>query len=310
MTGRFYIDGIDAYAEFGVFVADTGLVNLLQYPPLKKVDSNDWPEEDGEEFDLSSPALDTRSFQMKFASHKMNRVGAFIAVMSDKGYHDLEFPAIGQSYRLRLVSQQAMTVYSRGDAFTLQFADDFPLRSYTYVAPESAMNRQCGYEIDGIDLGKYDVAILEGSLAEVLKSPAVKQNLLQNFQRTSGATYDGEIVRFKTKEVKLKCAMRARTFDAFWRNYKALLHDLTRPNERLLYVDATGYEYPCYYKSCSSGKFVPVFGNIWWVFELTLVFTSFRVGAEEYLLASEDDMLIVTEDGTSAIDLSIYDQED
>lgn len=307
MTGRFYIDGIDAYAEFGVFVADAGIVNLLQYPPLKKVDSNDWPEEDGEEFDLSAPALDTKTFQVKFASHKMNRVGAFIATMSDKSYHDFEFPAIGQTYRLRLVNQQAMTVYLRGDAFTLQFADDFPLRGYSYVAPESVLNRPSRYEIDGRDLGEYDVAVLDGSLAEVLKSPAVKQNLLQNFQRDSGAIYDGEVVRFKTKDVKLKCAMRARTFDAFWRNYKALQYDLTRPNERQLYVETTGYEYPCYYKSCSSSKFIPVAGNIWWVFDLTLVFTSFRVGAEEYLLASEDDMLIVTEDGESAIDLSIYD---
>ena len=43
------------------------------------------------------------------------------------------------------------------------------------------------------------------------------------------------------------------------------------------------------------------------VFDLTLVFTSFRVEGEEYLLASEDDMLIITEDGESAIDLSEYD---
>ena len=48
-------------------------------------------------------------------------------------------------------------------------------------------------------------------------------------------------------------------------------------------------------------------GKIWWVFDLTLVFTSFRVEGEEYLLASEDDMLIITEDGESAIDLSEYD---
>ena len=49
MIGKFNIDGIDAYERFGVFISDAGLVSLLQYPPLKKVDSNDWPEEDGEE---------------------------------------------------------------------------------------------------------------------------------------------------------------------------------------------------------------------------------------------------------------------
>lgn len=307
MIGRFNIDGIDAYGQFGVFIADTGLVGLLQYPALKKVDSNDWPEEDGEEFDLSDPALDTKTFSIKFASHKANRVGAFIERISDKSYHDFEIPAIRQTFRLRLTDQQSLVLYSCGETFTLQFADDFPLRGYAYHAPQSTMNRVCGYEIDGIDLGQYGVSILEGSLAEVEKSPAVKQNLLQNFQRESGATYDGEFVVFKTKDVKLKCAMRATAAEEFWRNYKALLFDLTRTNERQLYVDKTGYEYPCYYKSCASSKYLPMKGKIWWVFDLTLVFTSFRVESDGYLLASENDMLIITEDSQSAINLSIYD---
>lgn len=307
MIGRFNIDGIDAYEQFGIFIADTGLVGLLQYPALKKVDSNDWPEEDGEEFDLSEPTLDTKTLQIKFASHKANRVGAFIEKISDKSYHDFEIPAIKQMFRLRLTDQQSLVLYSRGETFTLQFADDYPLRGYTYLAPQSTMNRVCGYEIDGVDLGQYGVSILEGSLAEVEKSPAVKQNLMQNLQRESGAIYDGEFVVFKAKDVKLKCALRATTAEEFWRNYKALLFDLIRAEERQLYIDKTGYEYPCYYKSCTTSKFLPMRGRIWWVFDLTLVFTSFRVSGEEYLLASENGMLIITEDGQSAINLSIYD---
>lgn len=307
MIGRFNIDGIDAYEQFGIFIADTGLVGLLQYPVLKKVDSNDWPEEDGEEFDLSEPTLDTKTLQIKFASHKANRVGAFIEKISDKSYHDFEIPAIKQMFRLRLTDQQSLVLYSRGETFTLQFADDYPLRGYTYLAPQSTMNRVCGYEIDGVDLGQYGVSILEGSLAEVEKSPAVKRNLMQNLQRESGAIYDGEFVVFKAKDVKLKCALRATTAEEFWRNYKALLFDLTRAEERQLYVNKTGYEYPCYYKSCTTSKFLPMRRRIWWVFDLTLVFTSFRVSGEEYLLASENGMLIITEDGQSAINLSVYD---
>lgn len=127
-----------------------------------------------------------------------------------------------------------MTHYPRAETFTLQLSDDFPLRGYSYVVPETSITRTSGYELDGRDLGQYGVTILEGSLAEVLKSPAVKQNLLQNLQRENGAIYDGEYVAFQTKEVKLKCSLRAHTFDEFWRNYNALLYDLTRPDERLL----------------------------------------------------------------------------
>ena len=276
MIGKFNIDGIDAYERFGVFISDSGLVSLLQYPPLKKVDSNDWPEEDGEEFDLSEPALDTKTVQVKFASHKANRFGAFIAALADTSYHDFEVPAIARTFRLRLSSQQSMTHYPRAEVFTLQFNDDFPLRGYSYVEPETSITRMSGYRLDGRDLGQYGVAILEGSLAEVLKSPAVKQNLLQNLQRENGAIYDGEYVVFQTKEVKLKCALRSHAFDEFWRNYNALLYDLTRPNERNLFVKYTGCEYPCYYKSCSSSQFLFTQGKIWWVFDLIIVFTSFR----------------------------------
>ena len=47
-------------------------------------------------------------------------------------------------------------------------------------------------------------------------------------------------------------------------------------------------------------------GRIWWVFDLTLVFTSFRVIDDEYLLASEDGELVISEDGEFTIDLGEY----
>ena len=56
-----------------------------------------------------------------------------------------------------------------------------------------------GYELDGKDLTDYGVVVLKGSTAEILKTPAVKKNLLQNFKRQDGAIYDGEVVKFQTK---------------------------------------------------------------------------------------------------------------
>ncbi len=304
MTGRFLIDGIDAYAEFGVFVADTGLLALLQYPSLKKVNSVDWHEEDGEEFDLSAPVLDAKTVQIKFGAHKVNRVGGFIEALSDMSYHDFEFVSLGRAFRLRLVDQQALVVLPTWQTFSLQLADYFPLEGYDYQAPISRYGKTTGYEIDGIDLGQYDVQVLEGSLAEVLKSPAVKQNLLRNIGSKSGAIYDGEVVTFKTKDVKINLVMMASNFEDFWRNYDAFLYDLTRSDERKLYVDSTGLEYPCYYKNCTSTKFVIIKGKIWFVFSITLVFTSFRVGDDDYLLASENsELFVLEEDDETFIDM-------
>ena len=303
MTGRFYIDDKDAYSEFGIFIAEGGYNELLSYAPLKAVESNDWPEEDGQEFDLSAPALDTRELVLKFAAHRVLRVGAFVELLSDHAYHTFDFRSIGRTYKLRLASQSALNLAGRLETFSLKFDNDFPLPdNYTYVEPQSELVAQSGYELNARSLAEYGVYILKGSDAEIQKSPAVKKNLLQNLKGQHGATYDGEVVAFQTKEVKLSCLMRAKTMDEFWRNYNALLYDLIRPGERSLYVDNTGYEYPCYYKSCSTTQFHPV-GRIWFQFNLTLVFTSFRVGDDEYLLASEDGEWVMSEDGVFAIDL-------
>ena len=306
MKNKLYIDGKDAYSLYGVFVTDGGYKELLAFPPLKPVESNDWAEEDGVEVDLSAPKLDTRELSISFAYHGNDaRFGDFIELLSGGAYHDFNFVETGKTYKLRMVSQPDMSQVSTLGVFSLRFAEDFPLQGYSYLAPQSNIVPLCNYEIDGRDLSEYGVSILKGSDTEIQKSPTVKTNLLQNFKTKSGADYDGEIVNFQTKEVKLNCLMRANNLAEFWRNYYALLFDLVRPGERLLYVDSTGYEYPCYYKSCSVSDFVPS-GKIWFQFSLILVFTSFRVSAEEFLLATERGELVITEDNF-LINLSIYD---
>ena len=273
MTGNFYIDGSDAYSLYRMSVMNTGYKELVAFPPLKSVESNDWAEEDGMEVDLSAPMLDTRELSIRFACHGYEaRFGAFVESLSGNAYHDFNFTEIGKTYTLRLVSQPDMSQKHTLSAFSLRFADDFPLPGYSYLAPQSNIVPQRDYEIDGIDLSNYGVYILRGSDTEILKFPAVKKNLLQNIKVKNGAVYDGMSVTFQTKEVKLNCLMRAASLAEFWRNYNAFLYDLTRPKERILHVNSTGYEYPCFYKNCTVSHFKP-FGKIWFEFNLTLIFT-------------------------------------
>lgn len=303
MTGTIYIDGKDAYVNYGVFITSGGYKELSCFPPLKSVSSIDWGEEDGVEPDLTDPKLDTKEVTITFAAHRAMLVGALFELISDKAYHTFDFREMGRVYKLRLVTESGLNAKQYLQTFTLRFANDCPLPDeYAYVQPQSAMFPQSGYELDGRALSEYGICVLQGSDAEILKSPSVKLNLLQNVSSRHGATYDGEVVKFQSKEVKLSCLMRAKTLTAFWRNYNALLFDLVRPGERSLYVDNTGYEYPCYYKSCNVSEFYPT-GKIWFKFDLTLVFTSFRIEDDEYLLASEAGEWIMTEDGEFAIDL-------
>lgn len=306
MIGNLYIDGRDVYALYGVFTAQGAYDDLLCYASLKSVAVNDWQEEDGEEPDLSAPVLDSREVAVKFGVHGSNyALGAFVEMFSGGAYHTFDFRDLGRSYKLRLVSQPNLAAAYGLGLVTLRFADDFPLDGYVYEAPQSEIVATQGYEIDDVDFSRYGVRILQGTLEEVNKSPSVKKNLLRNIASEKGVMYDGESVVFDTKEVRLNCLMRANTLPEFWRNYDALLFDLTKANERGLYVDSVGESYPCFYKSCSVSEFCPSDG-VWFRFSITLVFTSFRVGADEYILSSEMDEWIITQTGDAAVDMLVY----
>lgn len=304
MKGRLYIDGNDAYTEYGVYVVKGGWNELIAYPPLKSVESNDWQELDGIEADLSAPMLDTREIQLKVAFAGLdNRFFTLLELLSDESYHVFECAYIKRRYRLRLVSQPNLAAAKVIGTATLKFADDFPLSGYTYKKPESNVAAYDDYTFDGVNFTTYGVRVLKGTLDEVMKTPTVKTNLLRNISTQAGALYDGKNVSYKNKDVKINCLMRADTLEELWRNYDALLYDLIRPNERKLWVDELGQEFLFYYKSCQVTEFYPT-DKIWLQFTLTVTFTTvLRIGDGDVVLASEDKIIIFTQDDENAIDV-------
>ena len=276
MTGRLYIDGKDVYTEYGVYVVKGGWNELIAYPPLKTVESNDWQEMDGIEADLSAPVLDTREIQLKVAFTGFDsRFFALIRHLSDGAYHTFDCRHIERTYRLRLVSQPNLSVAQALGAVTMKFADDFPLSGYTYKKPASNVAAYDDYTFDGVKFTDYGVRVLKGTLDEVKKMPTVKTNLLRNISTQMGALYDGKNVTYKSKDVKINCLMRADTLDELWRNYDTLLYDLILPNTHNLWVRELNKEFPFYYKSCQVTEFYPT-DKIWLQFTLTVTFTTFR----------------------------------
>lgn len=304
ITGRLYIDGDDAYKQYGVYVVKGGWNDLVAFPPLKTVPSNDWQEEDGIEADLSNPVLNTKEVQLKVAfSGTYSRFSALIELLSDGAYHTFECVYIGRIYRLRLVSQPNMAIAQTLETATLKLANDFPLDGYSYKAPDSSVVPAEDYKFDGWKFTDYGVRVLKGTLAEVKKTPTVKTNLLRNLSHLSGAIYDSGQVTFKTKDVKIYCLMRAESLDELWRNWDALLFDLIRPDEHLLWVDDLEQEFPFHYKSCQVTEFYPD-GKIWLKFTLTVTFTrSFRLDENDMVLATEDGIVVFTQDDVNAIDM-------
>lgn len=304
MSGRLYIDGQDVYKQFGMYVSDNGWNELVAMPPLKSVDSNDWNEEDGIEADLSAPVLNTRDINLTFATQGVfSRYFDFLNLLSDGAYHVFDCAAIGRKYTLRMVSHTSLDYAKLLGKAKIKFADDFPLDGYKYKAPASTVAAYDDYTIDGQPFTAYGVRILQGTLSEVQKPAAVKTNLLRNIKTQTGAIYDSKNVFYKSKDVKLYCLMRAETLDELWRNYDALLYDLIRPDERLLWVNELEQDFPCHYKSCTVQEFDPE-GRPWLKFTLTVTFTSdFRITEDDVVLATEDNIIVFTENGVYAIDM-------
>lgn len=305
MTGRLYIDGYDAYREYGVFVrGENGYNELIAFPSLKSVDSNDWQEEDGIEADLSQPVLDTKSFQLPVAtSYADTRWYRLIERLSDGSYHTFDFRHIGLSFRLRLESVTPSDRLGSLALMALKLSDDFPLVGYRFAAPVSAMPYDDSYTLDGVAMSSYGVRVLRGTLSEITKTPEVKANMLRNIKTLSGAIYDPKTVTYKSKDVKLYCLMTAATLSGLWRNWWALLYNLTQPEERSLFVDAIEQAFPCYYKSCQVTEFY-VEGKIWLAFTLTLTMThDFRIEEGDVVLAAETGSVVLTQQTDDAVDL-------
>lgn len=295
-TGHLYIDGNDAYIQYGVYVVDGGWNELVAMPPLKSVTSNDWQEEDGIEADLSSPQLNTREISLKIAVKTLFDGYILLSeLLSDGAYHEFDCREIGRKYRLRLVSMPNISNIQDFGKVSVKFADDFPMYEYEdYVAPQSWLSPNDDFCIDGKPFSDYGAIVLKGIVAEVMKAPTVKTNLLRNIASNAGAIYDPKVVTYKSKDVKVTLLMRAETLPQLWRNYNALLYDMIRPEERTLDIVDVAESFPCYYKSCKVDEFFPS-DKIW--LEMTLTFTFIRDVriSDELLLASEDALWIVTE---------------
>lgn len=304
MKGRLLINGIDAYERYGVIVEHYGYKGLVQYPPLKKIAFNTWPEEDGIDPDLSDPQLDSREFDLVFIRVTNLAIDELLHMLANEPYSEFDFLEIGTRMRLRLVSQTNMKTFRAIEQFTLKFAHDFPLQDYVYTNPIDIGIKQIGYEIDGKSFASYGFLTLDGSDDEIAKSPAVRKNLITNINSKKGAIYHGEKVVFEQKDVVIKCLLNTTNTNVFWINYLAFLHDLTQPYERIFFTHKLSEEYPCFYKSSTVSKFdVLSGGRVWCEFSVTLVFYSSRIGELFYLLTAQDGCLILDEDGEFAIDL-------
>lgn len=303
MKGRLFIDGLDAFTEYGVFVEQYGYKQLVQRPAFKKLTSTNWPEEDGEEVDLISPVLDTRTLQIQFCIRNVRYAEDLFDVLSNGAYHEFEFVDLQKTYKLRMSQNGSFSQFVKLGKLTLTFSDDFPeVPTGKPMKWGKSGIRQVGFEIDGVDMSQFGAYVLKGTDESIRKAPNTKDNLKIDSAAAAGVVYDDENVQFKTKDITLKLLIDAPSIGEFWARYDALFSVLMQPEERLFFYDALVEEYTCYYKQCSVQKFeILRNGKVWCEFDVTLTFTSVRPVGQYMLLATEDYDFATTEDGAKII---------
>lgn len=268
--GNFLLNGRNAFNDFGILIARGGYKGFFTPPPLKAVETNDWPEEHGLEVDLSNPVLGARKFDIPFLCTNVAQLNPFFDELTASGNHTFELPEIGVSFNLRLTMEKQNRRVGKGELFTLSFEEDMPFEGYIYQTPVSVDLLPQIYKMDGVALSTgYGILVGDGTDDNFRQLSVIKESLKTQIKTQAGQIYDNALVRFKERKVKMNLLFRTPSTGVFWRNYRAFIHDLTKADFRQIEVNSGVYS--CYYLSGACDKFeVLRGGGVWCRVTITL----------------------------------------
>lgn len=284
-SGRLFFGDTDVLDNSYACVAFGGFNELIAFPPLKTPPANDWYEELGFDPDLSAPVLDTREVTLRLSATDEDDYACTLGKLNS--VVEVRAPSIGRSWSLRFI---APTDSAHSSTFGLKFAEDTPMRGYTYQPPAAEKEREWILSTSRRDdfvitespkrsFVDYGARVLGDVVDEMERRNEVKTGLLRKFSTKPGAFYDkAALFCEKGGDRQVQLLMRADTLAELWRNYDSLLFDLIRPGARR-YANA-----PFYYNSCRVDEFIPDEPRPWLRFTLTLTFFEDSSGISYYEL--------------------------
>lgn len=225
------INNTNIQDTYRTYITDSNYKDLLCFPPLKKLLSNDWAEHYGKEYDTDSPKLDTQQITMSFFSES-NQYEPFINFLTAQTYNTFHFEELNKTFQLRFVSVKKVKKEYTYISYDVTFASDAPLQGYTYTPPNATLPFS-GFTIDGIDISKYGIYLLEENQNTLLKDYEVKEHLTINSTAISGVQYAEHPNIFKERTLELHCYI-SQPVSTFWQLYEALLYNLTKQGERVI----------------------------------------------------------------------------
>ena len=251
-TGDLFIDGVDAFTQYGAYLSNGQLAALLELPKLKTPTSTDWADLDGMEYDLTAPLLDSRTLSLKFHVRTPEGFYSLIEALQTGAYHTFNVPSIGQTYILRLTQTSNLSVAGNLITASLTFSEDTP-DVPTGSPSTSPLIPLTGVTLDGTDLAYYGSTPIEGIRADVLTPLPVKEALKVTTCNTAGiALYDSQTVTQKPTTLTLPLYTTASTFTELIRRYHSLLAFLLQPNLHTL--QAYNHTIQCFYQNVNISK--------------------------------------------------------
>lgn len=340
------IDGVNIKQEYNVTLAEDSYKAAIEWPEMKSVAGNDWQEANGYEPDLSNPLLESRDLTLKFNLKGSSAdIDSFYAFLGQQPTREYYFPQIGWTVKLRLVSMPSVSYARTFHVLQVQFAADTPPTvGYVYEAPVSTLPENREYVIDDMPLSAYGLRVLQGTISSVIKGSDVKPLLVRKSSVINGAQYDENpllndaddsfdsddyetiggsfdgvsanwkrskekgTVTYKGRDITLKCLLDASSPTIAFKNYLALLYNLTKVQQapadptlagaRTIVIRALGKTFKCFYKNQVVDEFYyrDIDGRTWIKFDLTLTLFS-EEGSVSFFLATEDGGFVITEDG-------------
>lgn len=336
------VNNVDILATYNVIVGDGSYQSLVQWPAMKAVQGNEWQEVDGYEPDLSSPKLESRTVIINFIlKGSVEQVDAFYHFLGNTPTATFHFAEINRTLTMRLEAMPSIQYARHFKIMGVRFAADKPLEGYSYLAPSSSLPENREYVIDDVPLSSYGLRILRGTIGSVIKGADVKPLLIRRSSVINGAKYDENpvlndaqnnfgsgyetvgssvegvsgnwkrstargTVTYKGRDITLSCLLKTATLSEAWRNYDALLYDLTKVDAnasdptlagaRTILIKALAKTFKCFYKSQQVKEFFYRDGCVWIKFNLTLTLFQ-EEGSVSFFLSTEDGGFVITEDG-------------
>lgn len=253
--------------DYTAILLEDSYKELVEYPKLKKVDSNKWAEYDGLEVDLESPKLDKREITLSLFFRDKEQFEYLVRDLMTTTYRTWNFSELERDYKLRLKAFSDLKATFNHCEVKVQLVDDFPLYNYSYVAPNLTQS-DYGYSLDNVNFSKYGIIPLQGSRDGLDGRESTKSILKIENRIMQGIKVAEQPLKIKSRNAHMNCFMKL-PVAKFWKGYNAFLYDLTKPNERT--ITAHGKSYKCHYDSAKVNEMIVDNGIVWCEFQLNVV---------------------------------------